>query len=382
MLTAEGCAGRRKRLWEALPGSCDFLIVGEPQHLIYFANYVQSPFVFRSAEAGALLLLEHDRATLVSDNVTQSFWSPAAVDEVVAPVWYNGKTSTRPRQRFRADAALDRAAKIPGRRVGIELSSVPAAVVEGLRAARPGLEIIDLDPVIRPLRRAKDPDELALIRRSVLAGEAGHRAAIEKIEPGMTELDAFLIVQNAAMTALGDQLTVYGDFASGNRTATEKGGPPTARKIERGDLFLLDYSVVVGGYRGDFTNTFAIGSEPTARQRELFEACAGALAAGEARLKPGAAGRDVDAAVRAHFASLGLDGYFTSHSGHGLGLGHPEPPYFVPESTDTLQAGDVVALEPGVYIDGVGGMRYERNYLITAHGFENLTQHAIDIAPR
>ncbi len=57
---------------------------------------------------------------------------------------------------------------------------------------------------------------------------------------------------------------------------------------------------------------------------------------------------------------------FTSHSGHGLGLGHPEPPYFVPNSTDTVQAGDVVALEPGLYIEGEGGMRFERNYLITA----------------
>ena len=60
--------------------------------------------------------------------------------------------------------------------------------------------------------------------------------------------------------------------------------------------------------------------------------------------------------------------YFTSHTGHGLGLGHPEPPYIVPESTDTLQAQDVVALEPGLYVPGVGGMRFERNYLITADG--------------
>ena len=92
------------------------------------------------------------------------------------------------------------------------------------------------------------------------------------------------------------------------------------------------------------------------------------------------AARDVDAAVRGHFASLGLDPYFPTHSGHGLGLGHPEPPYFVPESSDTLQVGDVVALEPGLYVEGTGGMRYERNYLITSGGFETLSNHEIRIA--
>ena len=77
--------------------------------------------------------------------------------------------------------------------------------------------------------------------------------------------------------------------------------------------------------------------------------------------------------------SLGLDRYFPTHSGHGLGLGHPEPPYFVPESSDTLEVGDVVALEPGLYVEGTGGMRYERNYLITADGFETLSNHEIRI---
>ncbi|HLH29008.1 MAG TPA: M24 family metallopeptidase, partial [Acidimicrobiales bacterium] len=133
--------------------------------------------------------------------------------------------------------------------------------------------------------------------------------------------------------------------------------------------------------RGDFTNTFAVGGGPTPRQRELFEACLGALKSGEARLRPGTPAREVDAAVRGHFAALGLDHAFTSHAGHGLGLGHPEPPYFVPNSTDTLVAGDVVALEPGLYIQGQGGMRFERNYLITPDGFETLSNHELRIAP-
>ena len=68
MLTAEGCAARRERLWGALPAPCDFLIVGDPSHLMYFAGYAPSPFVFRTVESGALLLLEPGRATLVADD--------------------------------------------------------------------------------------------------------------------------------------------------------------------------------------------------------------------------------------------------------------------------------------------------------------------------
>ena len=73
-----------------------------------------------------------------------------------------------------------------------------------------------------------------------------------------------------------------------------------------------------------------------------------------------------------------LDAY-PSHTGHGLGLSHPEPPYFVPESDETVVAGDVVAIEPGLFVKGVGGMRFERNYLVTSEGFENLTHHKLTL---
>ncbi len=66
--------------------------------------------------------------------------------------------------------------------------------------------------------------------------------------------------------------------------------------------------------------------------------------------------------MRGHFAALGLGAAFPTRSGHGLGLGHPEPPYLVPDSDETLIVGDVVALEPGLYVPGVGGMRFEQNY--------------------
>ncbi len=379
MLTAEGCGARRKRLWESLPSPCDALVVADPQHLIYFANYVQSPFVFRTADAGALLVLEPQKTTLISDNVSGPFWEAAFADEVIAPVWYEAKRSAPHRQGIRTGAAIELLSRRPLKRVGVEMASVPAAIVEAIRSKNPGVEFVDLDPIIRPLRRAKDADELALLRRSMRAGEAAQAAALKHVEPGMTELNVFELIQRAAIEDAGEQVLVYGDFVSGPRCEIERGGIPSQRVIERGDLLMLDFSVIVYGYRGDFTNTFVVGGEPTSRQRELFEACVGAIEAGERVLRPGVTGREVDSAVRGHLASLNLAEAFPSHTGHGLGLGHPEPPYLVPESDEALVVGDVVALEPGLYIEGVGGMRFERNYLITEKGCENLSHHAIEI---
>ncbi len=379
MLTAQGSKLRRDRLWRAVPSECDLLLVADPSHLIYLAAFAPSPFVFRTVESGALLILEPDRATLVADDMLGPFLDLAFADEIVAPCWYDGNHSAPHRRIQLVQTTLNRLSRMPAKRIGVELSSVPAGVIEGLRSARPGLEILDIAPIIRKLRRSKDPDEIEVLLRSMRAGEKGQAAALEQIKPGMTELEAYRIVQNAAIVELGEPAILYGDFASGPRCETEKGGPPTSRRIEPGDLLLLDFSVVVSGYRGDFTNTFAVGQGPTARQRELFEACLGALHAGEASLKPGASGRAVDSAVRGFFGSLKLAHAFTSHSGHGLGLGHPEPPYFVPASDDSLVIGDVVALEPGLYIQGEGGMRIERNYLITSDGFQTLSHHEIRI---
>src|SRR5262249_45049074 len=91
MLTAEGCAARRKRLWDALPAECDVLVLADPQSLIYFANFAIPPFVFRASDAGGVLILDRDRATLVTDAMVKVYADGAHVDDVVDPVWYDGR---------------------------------------------------------------------------------------------------------------------------------------------------------------------------------------------------------------------------------------------------------------------------------------------------
>jgi Xaa-Pro aminopeptidase len=149
-------------------------------------------------------------------------------------------------------------------------------------------------------------------------------------------------------------------------------------RLRKGETLILDYSVVVQGYRSDFTNTLVIGGEPTAEQQKLFGLCAMAMEAGERELKAGAECQTVYDAIRGVFAAAGIADHFPTHAGHGLGVAHPEPPYIVRHSTETLVAGDVVTLEPGLYVNDIG-IRIEHNYLVTDAGYERLSNHTISL---
>lgn len=379
MLTAEGCRLRRQRFWERLDPQPDWVIVADPQHLMYFANYFQSPFQFRSTNAGAVLLLGADGSSiLVADNLVESFAQAAHVDEIVTPIWYRGRESAPHREAFLVQNTLERLESCAGTNIGYEAAAVPAGLLEGLREKRGSLLLTNVDPLIHQLKRSKDADEVALLRRSIDAAVVAMDTARRETRPGMTEYEVYLLVHEAANRAADQQVLIYGDFVSGPR-CEKVGGPPTDRRIEAGDLVLLDFSVVVSGYRGDFANTFVCGGKASDEQRRLQEACVDAQRAAEQLVRAGVEARTLDEAVRESFAAKHLAETFTSHSGHGLGLGHPDPPYLVPQSTDVLVAGDIIAIEPGQYIPGVAGMRYEHNYLVTETGFERLSHHQLTL---
>ena len=181
----------------------------------------------------------------------------------------------------------------------------------------------------------------------------------------MTELDVYCGVNTACIQAAGHAVIVYGDFAV-SPGPERRGGPPTSRVLEPGDMLILDFSVVIAGYRSDFTNTLVVGRDPTPDQQRLYDLCVQAMAAGEKELRRGSALAE-RCTTPCATCSTGpaWRSTFPHHAGHGLGLTHPEAPYFVREADETLLAGDVVTLEPGLYVPGVGGIRIEHNYLIT-----------------
>jgi Xaa-Pro aminopeptidase len=241
-----------------------------------------------------------------------------------------------------ATAVADSGARV----VGYERGWLPHGVLAG--------EGVDLNATLAAMRRSKDADELALIREALRVAAAGHRAARSTIRPGVSELDVFNAIQ-AAMTL-------------------EIGGFATDRVIRAGDVMIIDTFPIVNGYRADFTATIAATPDVSDNQRRLDTALHEAMAAAEARLRAGTVAGDVYRAVRGTLEAHGFAAYFPHHAGHGLGLDHPEAPYFVPDSDEVLEAGDVVTVEPGAYGDDFAA-RIENNYLITADGFEKLTGH-------
>jgi Xaa-Pro aminopeptidase len=192
----------------------------------------------------------------------------------------------------------------------------------------------------------------------------------------MSELDVYSGISAACVRAAGMPVIVYGDFAV-SPGPERRGGPPTERVLKDGDMIILDYSVVLFGYRSDFTNTLVVGGKPSPEQTRLYDLCMAAMKAGEEKLAAGAACLTVYQAVRGVFDQAGMGDYFPHHAGHGLGLTHPEAPFIVRQANETLRAGDVVTLEPGLYVPDVGGIRIEHNYLISAAGFERLSGHEI-----
>lgn len=355
MLTADGCRGRRRRLLDRLRPAGP-AVLADPNHLQYFAGFHVEPMSLGAGFGGVLVVRPDGHATLYHDNRLPKSVEAAHADEREVVPWYDGRSPGRgPRATVLRDV-------VPGGRIHDALDDPDAAALFGITSE---------------LRRRKVPDELEQLRACMRATEAGHAWARANVRPGMTELDVYAGVCRAVYAHLGHWAVVYGDFTVAD--GVKRGGPPTPHVLAAGETFILDFSVVLGGYRSDFTNTLVVGGQPTADQKRLFDLCVCAMRAGEGELKAGVPCQIVYDAVRGVFASAGVADHFPHHAGHGLGLEHPEAPFIVRHSSETLVPGDVVTLEPGLYV-GADGVRIEHNYLVTDAGFERLSDHALTLS--
>ncbi|HEY64448.1 MAG TPA: aminopeptidase P family protein [Caldilineae bacterium] len=368
MLTAEGCRGRRARLWESVGSDVDLILIATPWHIHYLANFYVSPNTLNVPSTSFLILERSGGTLLFADNWAARTAQDAWVDGLITFNWYNGRGPGRDRHAGVAAELGWWLRKRRPRRVAVESAHLPWVVAEVLRDL--GAAMVDVTPTLREMRLRKDPDEIAAIRFAVQVAVAGHAAAHAAVQPEVTELDVYAAVHAAAVQAAGGVITMLGDFASGER----RGGPPTDRMLRPGDLMIVDFFPIVRGYRADITNTYVAG-QPSDAQRRYMDLLLRAKEAGEAMLRPGVTGGEVYAAVQKVFKEAGVAEHFPHHAGHALGLMHPEPPFFVPASKEPLQEGQVVTLEPGLYDPAVGNMRVEDDYLITADGFERLSNH-------
>ncbi|QYK56575.1 MAG: aminopeptidase P family protein [Fimbriimonadaceae bacterium] len=255
--------------------------------------------------------------------------------------------------------------------LGFETSCI-YATWEDWTKAMTGLRLVPTKDVLKPLRMVKTEDEVAKIRRAIGLTEACINHVRRAIQPGVTEFDLGLEIE-FYFRKNGAEVGFSPIVASGPNSARPH-AHPSDRKIEKGDFVTLDLGCRLEGYCSDITRTFVVG-EASDRHREVYDQVLLALERSTQALLPGRQAKDVDGVAREVLKEKGLDGYFGHGLGHGLGRAVHDLGQLGPRSEDEIEAGQVWTVEPGVYIEGFGGVRIEDDVLVTPNGPEVLTSY-------
>jgi Xaa-Pro aminopeptidase len=257
-------------------------------------------------------------------------------------------------------------------RVAIPPSRLTLAGWKALRKAAGGnLKWVAIDGLVEGLRAVKDASEIERIREAAHLGSQVMEETIRLIRPGVTEIDIASEIgyRMRRKGASGESFEAI--VAAGPRSALPH-ARPTARRIGKNELVVLDLGAILRRYCSDLTRTVHVG-KASARVRDWYRAVLDAQTAARDAVKSGVACGVIDAAARNVLQRKGLGRYFVHSTGHGIGLEIHEDPRIARDQKKLLETGNVVTLEPGVYVEGVGGIRIEDDALVTPRGAEILT---------
>ena len=270
------------------------------------------------------------------------------------------------------------ASVLAGRRIAFEAPHVSYDTYSRLAAG--GVELVPVGRhvgsvaagPVEELRRVKEPEEVDTLRRAAALSDAVYAELARQRFTGRTERELARWIESAFHDAGADGLSFASIVATGENGASPH-ATPGDRVIEVGTLVTVDAGCVVDGYCSDCTRTYSTGELP-AQLAEAYALCLRAQEDGLAAVQPGAHGRNVDAASRVAIEAAGLGERYGHGLGHGVGLAVHEAPVLRRESEDTLTVGNIVTVEPGIYLPGVGGVRIEDLVLVTDDGAERLTR--------
>jgi Xaa-Pro aminopeptidase len=265
---------------------------------------------------------------------------------------------------------------LAGRRLGFEEAHLTVASHRTL--AEGGLDLVPTTGLVEGLRAVKDDVELAAMRRAGELSDEVFAALSKERFTGRTERELAWWIERSFREA-GAEATSFQTAVAAGPNADAPHADPGARVVEPGMFVIVDAGCMVDGYCSDCTRTFSTG-DPPQRLLEAYELCLEAQLAGLAAVRPGVSGRDADAASREPIESAGLGSAYGHGLGHGVGIEVHEAPVLRPESQDVLQPGNVVTVEPGIYLPGEGGVRIEDLVVVTAEGSERLTQFPKELA--
>lgn len=224
----------------------------------------------------------------------------------------------------------------------------------------------DVDDGLIHQRAVKTPDEVKAIRKAIAIQQQAYENMLAFIEPGQTEYEvaAYLEYQ---MRALGADGRSFATIVAADANASKPHATPGKKKIRKGGIVLIDWGAKWGGYCGDLTRVIGVGGM-NKKMREVYSIVLDAQMAAVDAIAPGKALADIDKVARDIIKKAGYGKRFAHGLGHGIGLDIHEQPVLSYRSEDVLKPGQVVTVEPGIYLPGVGGVRIEDDVLVTDSG--------------
>jgi Xaa-Pro aminopeptidase len=314
----------------------------------------------------ALLLLggKREKAVLFTDG---RYTTQAKAETVGSKVVIAAKAA--------AVAACEWMAEAGVRRCGFDEGNTSVAALKGMQAAVPGKVrrgmFQPIGPLVAKLRWVKDGDEIAKMRKAAALGCRLFENILGFMQSGMQEAVVAAELEHAARLGGAEAMSFETIVASGERSALPH-GRATAAKLPKRGFVTLDFGVVLDGYCSDMTRTVHMG-KATTEERAAYDAVLEAQECGVGAVRAGVSAGDVDDAARSVLRRVKLDKWFTHSTGHGVGLEIHEGPRLAAKQTQTLEAGMIVTIEPGIYMPGKFGIRIEDMVLVTAKGGEVLT---------
>jgi Xaa-Pro aminopeptidase len=359
-------AGRLRRLQAKVVSlGCDAMLVSTPQNVTYLCGFKGS---------SGWLFVGHDRAVLMIDGRYTTAVRRGLLDGSIGPV-------TDMPVAVRYDQTLAEAAQAAGARVvGFEAESATVAAWRAWEKRCPDVTWRATDGLVEQQRVIKDDFEIGVMRRAGRTLSDVARRLGGLVAAGRTELEVARAIDRSMERAGFERPAFDTIVASGPNTALPH-ARPSDRRLETGDLVLLDFGGVLDGYCVDLTRMAAIGRPPAAIG-PIFEAVRVAQQAAIDAIRSGVLSSDVDRAAREVLEARGYGPAFSHGTGHGLGRDvHEAPRLTRAESTAPvrLESGMIVTVEPGAYVDEVGGVRLEDDVLVTPGGSEVLTDVPRDL---
>ena len=354
---------RRERLLDSLPDDVPTVFLPPSETLRYFTGLEmhksERPMLLAlhrdGPPAAVLPKLETGRVREAVGDETEFFVYEDATDPVAA--------AKGAFEGYAAQFGTDE-------RVAAEYQSTRLLEAEVISVTTPTDRIVDAEPYTAGLRERKDEAEVDALREAAAIIDRVLADVTPEIEPGMTELEVARRIEKRVLDSDADDLGVL-IVASGPNTAKPHTNT-SEREIRDGDPLIIDAGVVFEGYYSDITRSYLVGSDDE-QIREFHEHTREAARVAREAVEPGTELQAIDRAAREVIEDAGYGDAFPHRVGHGLGLEGHEPPYLVEGNDAPLEVGHAVTVEPGIYVEGVGGVRVEDDVVVTEDGAEVLT---------